>query len=130
MGIQVGLELNLTVLPWILATMKKCNFNRSRSMLAYVEKIGGLLYNSRHLSDFNLNLDAYVGIFWRLGFLRFEKLGPPFHIQLLNESFELLFGANIEDLQDRSKKPLINWIPNILMILHHIDQKLLLIRIP
>ena len=81
--------------------MTKFLFNGSRGTLVYVEQLGGLLYNFRHLSDLNLDIDAPVGIVRRLGSLRFYKLGPPFHIQLLNEIFELIVGANIADLQNR-----------------------------
>ena len=102
----MGLEFNLTVLPWILAAMMKFIFSGSRSTLFYVEKYGGPLYNFCHLRDLNLDLDAPVGIVRRLGSLSFEKLGPPFHIQLLNEIFELLVGANVLDLQGRSETTL------------------------
>ena len=98
----MGLEFNLAVLPWILAAGKKFVFRGSRSTLAYVEQLGGLLYNLCRISDLNLDIDAPVGIIWHLGSLIFDKFGPTFHIQLLNESFELLVGAIIADLQDIS----------------------------
>ena len=91
----MGLELNLAVLPCILAAVTKCLLYGYRSLLAYVEQPAGLLYNLRHFNDLNIDLDVPVGIVWRLGYLRFEKLGPPFHIQLLNEVIELLLGAKI-----------------------------------
>ena len=97
-GIQVGLEFKLSVLPWILATVKKYIFDGSISTLSYVEQLGGLLYNLCHLSDLNPNFDAPVEMLWHLGYLIFEKLGPTFHIQLLDESFELLVGSKISDL--------------------------------
>ena len=96
----MGLEFNLTVLPWILAAMMKFIFSGSRSTLFYVEKYGGPLYNFCHLRDLNLDLDAPVGIVRHIGSLRFDYLAPPIHIQLLNERFELLVGAKITDLQD------------------------------
>ena len=67
----MGLEFNLAVLPWILAAGKKFVFRGSRSTLAYVEQLGGLLYNLLHISDLNINLDAPVGIVWCLGSLSF-----------------------------------------------------------
>ena len=54
----MGLEFNLTVLPWILAAGTKCLFNGFRSTLAYVEQLGGLLYNLCHISDLNPDLDV------------------------------------------------------------------------
>ena len=94
----MGLEFNLAVLQWILSAMIKCIFGGSRSMLYYVEKLGGLLYNFCHLRYLNPDIDSPVGIVRSLGSLSFEKLGPPFHIQLLSDGFELLVGANIEYL--------------------------------
>ena len=101
------LEFNLTVLPWILATVTKCPFDGSRSTMVYFEQRGGILYNFLHPSDLNLVIDAPVGIVRRLVFLRFEKLGPPFYIQLLNESFEILVDTKIVDFHDRSETIII-----------------------
>ena len=69
--------------------------------MVYVEQLGGLIYNFLHLSYLNIYLDAPVGVFWRLGSLRFEKIGPTFHIQLINESFEILVVTKIAGFQER-----------------------------
>ena len=54
----MGLEFNLTVLPWILAAVTKYLSNGFRSTLTYVEQLGGLLCNLRHISDCNIDVDA------------------------------------------------------------------------
>ena len=77
-----------------------------RCTLAHVEQLGGLLYNLHHLGDLNIDLDAAVGIVRRIGSLIFEKFGPPFYIQFLDESFEILVGTNISYFQDISETAL------------------------
>ena len=88
--------------------MKKCLFSGFISTLAYVEQLGGLLYSFRHFGDLNLDLDAPVAVFWRLRYLRFDKLGPPFHIKLLNESFEIIVSTKIAGCRTEVRPPWIN----------------------
>ena len=96
----MGLEFSLAICPGILIDGTKCLSDGNRSALDFIEIFDSFFDNLHNIIKLDIYFDETVGIVWNLVSIRFYKLCSLLQINILNNSFESIFGAKVKDLED------------------------------